>query len=61
MKIFWSAGVRRSHERLLITNGFVSYLWPVSVRYFCTSYSLADAMFASGFSWPSTTPCWSAT
>src|ERR1700741_4037160 len=30
-------------------------MWFVSEQYFCTSYSLAVEMMASGFSWPSTT------
>ena len=30
-------------------------MWPVRATYFCTSYSLALSISASGFSWPSTT------
>jgi hypothetical protein len=30
-------------------------MWLVIEQYFCTSYSFAVAMIASGFSWPSTT------
>lgn len=58
---FRSASDSLSQLRLLIRNGVISYLWPVSEMNFCTSYSLLAWMFISGFSCPSTTPCCSAT
>ena len=57
---FWSAFDRVSNTILLASSGVASYLWPVSEMYFCTSKSLEEWMFISGFSCPSTTPCWSA-
>ena len=58
---FLSACESLSQERLPIRNGVISYLWPVSEMYFCTSCSLPAQMLTSGFSCPSTTPCCSAT
>ena len=49
-----SAG-RRSKDFLLPRNQKPSHMWLVSEQNFCTSFSLAVAMMASGFSWPSTT------
>ena len=52
---FWmSAGV--AAQRLPLARiHWPSHMWPVMDTYFCTSYSLAMSMMASGFSWPSTT------
>src|SRR5450830_619983 len=46
---------RRSQAFLLARNQKPSHMWLVSEQYFCTSYSLAVEMIASGFSCPSTT------
>src|SRR6202051_1275092 len=43
-----------SQARRLARNQNPSHMWLVSEQYFCTSYSFAVEISASGFSWPST-------